>query len=150
MLYFLGSLIAQSFGPARLLTSYAVLISLSLFFGFLITFLLLPKFYRFLPSDRGREFTLKDNAEAAKGKPTGSGVVFITFFVLTVLLFIPVDWQQGAILVLTWLCMLTGYLDDRSTKGWGEYLKAVLDLVVCVAAAFALYFFNHHSLSKLF
>ena len=142
MLYFLGTLIEQSFGPARLLTSYAVLISLSLFFGFLITFLLLPKFYKFLPSDRGREFTLKDNAEAAKGKPTGSGVVFITIFVLTVLLFIPVDWQQSAILVLTWLCMLTGYLDDRSKNGWGEYRKALLDLIICLAASFALYFFN--------
>ncbi|MCR5698774.1 MAG: phospho-N-acetylmuramoyl-pentapeptide-transferase [Treponemataceae bacterium] len=144
MLYYLGTLIQESFGPARLLTSYAVLISLSLFFGFLITFLLLPKFYKFLPSDRGREFTLKDNAEAAKGKPTGSGVVFITFFVLTVLLFVKVDLQQASILVLTWLCMLTGYLDDRSVKGWGEYRKAILDLIICVAASFALYYFNEN------
>ncbi|MDD7417750.1 MAG: phospho-N-acetylmuramoyl-pentapeptide-transferase [Treponemataceae bacterium] len=142
MLYFLGTLLEQSFGPARLLTSYAVLISLALFFGFLLTFLLLPKFYKFLPSDRGREFTLKDNAEAAKGKPTGSGVVFITFFVLTVLLFVKLDLQQASILVLTWLCMLTGYLDDRSVKGWGEYRKAILDLLICLTASFALYFFN--------
>ena len=148
MLYFLGTLIEQFFGPARLLTSYAVLISLALFLGFLLTFLLLPKFYRFLPSDRGREFTLKDNAEAAKGKPTGSGVVFITIFVLTVLLFIPVNWLQGSILILTWLCMLTGYLDDRSAKGWGEYRKAILDLIICVAASFALYFLSENFRSE--
>ena len=63
----------EFFGPARLLRSYAVLITLALYAGFVITYFFLPKFYKYLPSDRGREFTL--NAEAAKGKPTGSGVV---------------------------------------------------------------------------
>ncbi|MBP5751293.1 MAG: phospho-N-acetylmuramoyl-pentapeptide-transferase [Treponema sp.] len=93
----------------------------------------LPKFYRFLPSDRGREFTL--TAEAAKGKPTGSGFVFISMFVILCFLIVPLNLQQALILVLTWVMMLTGFLDDRSTKSWGEYLKAFLDLVVTVAAA---------------
>ena len=140
MLYYIGSLIINSFGPARLLQSYTVLIGLSLFVGFSLCYFILPKCFKFLPSDRGREFTL--TAEAAKGKPTGGGIVFISIFVVTVLLFVPVDLLQVSILILTWLTMLTGFLDDRSITSWGEYLKGALDLVICVAASFVLYYFN--------
>ena len=140
MLYYIGSLIINSFGPARLLQSYTVLIGLSLFVGFSLCYFILPKCFKFLPSDRGREFTL--TAEAAKGKPTGGGIVFISIFVVTVLLFVPVDLLQLSILVLTWLTMLTGFLDDRSITSWGEYLKGALDLVICVAASFVLYYLN--------
>ena len=140
MLYYIGSLIINSFGPARLLQSYAVLIGLSLFVGFSLCYFILPKCFKFLPSDRGREFTL--TAEAAKGKPTGGGIVFISIFVVTVLLFVPVDLLQLSILILTWLTMLTGFLDDRSITSWGEYLKGALDLVICVAASFVLYYLN--------
>ena len=140
MLYYIGSLFVNSFGPARLLQSYTILIGLSLFAGFALTYFILPKCFRFLPSDRGREFTL--TAEAAKGKPTGGGVVFITIFVLTVVIFVPLDLLQLSILILTWLTMLTGFLDDRSITSWGEYLKGALDLVICVAASFVLYYLN--------
>ena len=138
MIYHLGGFLQQYWGPARLLQSYAVLIVLALYIGFLVTFRLLPKFYKFLPSDRGREFTL--TKEAAKGKPTGSGVIFISIFILLSLVFAPLDCMQIGILVLTWLMMLTGFLDDRSTKGWGEYIKALLDLIICVSASVLLAF----------
>ena len=138
MIYTIAALLKDYFGPFRLLQSYAVLITLALYTGFILTFLLLPKFYEKLPHDRGREFTA--TAEAAKGKPTGSGVVFITIFVFIAFLFAPLNWLQVSILVLTWLTMLTGYLDDRSIKGWGEYRKAVLDLVIAVGAAVAMYY----------
>lgn len=136
MIYYLGGMLKEFWGPARLLQSYAVLIGLALYTGFALTKFVLPKLYRFLPSDRGREFTL--TKEAAKGKPTGSGVVFITVFALLSVLFAPLDYLQSGILVLTWFMMLTGYLDDRSEKGWGEYLKAFLDLVITAAASFLL------------
>ncbi len=129
-------------GPARLLQSYAVLISLALYTGFFITNILIPKFYKYLPSDRGREFTL--NKEVAKGKPTGAGVVFITIFLILSFLFAPLDYLQVGILILTWLMMLTGFLDDKSTNSWGEYRKAFLDLIITCAAAFLLM----HYLSK--
>lgn len=147
MLYYIGSLFVNSFGPARLLQSYTILIGLSLFVGFALTYFILPKCFRFLPSDRGREFTL--TAEAAKGKPTGGGIVFISIFVVTVLLFVPVDLLQLSILILTWLTMLTGFLDDRSITSWGEYLKGALDLVICVAASFVLYYFNQRVVDGL-
>lgn len=140
MLYHLASYLMKYWGPMRLLQSYTVLIGLTLYAGFLATYFILPKFYKYLPSDRGREFTI--SAEAAKGKPTGSGVVFITIFVFITLLFTPLDLLQVVILGLTWLTMLTGFLDDKSVKSWGEYRKALLDLVISLAASFALYYLS--------
>lgn len=136
MLFYLGGILKNIWGPARLLQSYTVIIALALYLGFILTQKLLPKFYKYLPCDRGREFTL--TAEAAKGKPTGSGVVFITLYVLLCFLIVPMDLLQVGTLILTWLMMLTGFLDDRSVKSWGEYLKAFLDLIICAAAAFLL------------
>lgn len=130
----------QFWGPARLLTSYAVLISVALYTGYFSAYKLIPKFYNRLPHDRGREFTIKENAEAAKGKPTGAGVVFITLFVIISLLVVPLTWTRALIIALTWLTMLTGYLDDRSTKSWGEYLKGALDLIISVGASLILYY----------
>jgi len=137
MLYYIGSSLQSIFGPARLLQSFTVLIALALYAGFILTEQLLPKWYRFLPSDRGREFTI--NAEAAKGKPTGAGSFFITVFVLLCFLLIPMQLYQAAILLLTWCTMVTGFLDDKSVTSWGEYKKGLLDLLISVAASFVLY-----------
>ncbi|MBR5646347.1 MAG: phospho-N-acetylmuramoyl-pentapeptide-transferase [Treponema sp.] len=144
MLYALGEFLQQYWGPARLLCSYTVLISLALFSGYFAAYKFIPKFYDRLPHDRGREFTLKDNAEAAKGKPTGAGVVFISIFVIICVLFVPMSWTRALIIALTWISMLTGYLDDRSVNSWGEYLKGALDLILCIAASFILYFGLKH------
>ena len=140
MLYYLGEFLEQYWGPARLLTSFTVLIVFAVYLGFFLTYKIVPKFYNKLPHDRGREFTLKDNAEAAKGKPTGSGVVFVTIFVLLCFLLVPMSWARAAVIVITWLTMLTGYLDDRSVTSWGEYLKGALDLIISITTSFVLYF----------
>lgn len=140
MLFYLGQFLAQYWGPARLLQSYAVLITLALYLGFFLSVTLIPKFYEKLPKDRGREFTIKENAEAAKGKPTGAGSVFITIFVLICFIIVPMSWYRAGIILLTWFTMLTGYLDDRSVTSWGEYLKGALDLIISVSASFILYF----------
>lgn len=138
MLYYLATFLMDSFGPARLLQSHAVLIVLALYIGFFAVYWILPKCCKWLPRDRGRAYTL--SADAAKGKPTGTGLVFITIFVVISFLLVPLYKSQIMILVLTWLTMLTGYLDDRSTNSWGEYLKGALDLVLCLAASFVLYY----------
>ncbi len=140
MIYTLGQYLLQFWGPARLLTSYAVLIAAALYTGFFAAYKLIPKFYDKLPHDRGREFTLKDNAEAAKGKPTGAGIVFITIFVIICFLLVPMTWVRAGVIFLTWITMLTGYLDDRSVTSWGEYLKGALDLIISISAAFILYY----------
>ena len=138
MLYHIAELLGPYFGPMRLLQSYAVLISLGLFLGFLITVLLLPKFYSKLPKDRGREFTV--NPEAAVGKPTGGGVVFISIFVLCVFLLITPTVTQSLVLVITFAVMLTGFLDDRSEKSWGEYLKGGLDFILSAITALVIFY----------
>lgn len=140
MLYYLGQYLQQFWGPARLLTSYAVLITVALYLGFFLAYKLIPKFYNWLPHDRGREFTIKENAEAAKGKPTGAGSVFITLFALITLLICPMSATRASIVFLTWVTMLTGFLDDRSVTSWGEYLKGALDLAISVITAFILYY----------
>ncbi len=138
MLFYLGAYLQNFFGPARLLQSYTVLITLALYSGYALTYLVLPKFYDMLPHDRGREFTL--TAEVAKGKPTGAGSVFITIFAILCILFVPLKPAHTGILILTWLTMLTGFLDDRSTTSWGEYRKAALDLILSIAASVLLYY----------
>ena len=167
MLYYIGDFLLTTLGKGnnpvgRLLTSNAVLIVLALYVGFTLTRYVLPHFFSRLPSDRGREFTL--SKEVSKGKPTGSGVVFVTVFVILALLFTPLPYDtasdekvllfgvqvsarifryliQAFVLILTWIMMLTGYLDDRSEKGWGEYIKAFLDFVVCTVTAFLLAYY---------
>ncbi len=142
MLYYIASSLQRFFGPFRLFQSYAVLITIALFAGFLVTVFLLPKTYRFLPKDRGREFTV--NAEAAVGKPTGAGAVFISIFALIAFFFAPISLTQLFIILLTWLTMLTGFLDDRAISSWGEYLKGALDLAISLVASLAiLHFFFH-------
>ncbi|HNY17363.1 MAG TPA: phospho-N-acetylmuramoyl-pentapeptide-transferase [Treponemataceae bacterium] len=133
MLYYLASSLQAFFGPFRLFQSYAVLIIIALYAGFFITVFMLPKAYGLLPKDRGREFTI--NPDAAVGKPTGAGVVFISIFVAITFLFAPLGPTEIAMLVCTWLVMLTGYLDDRSIRSWGEYLKGALDLALSLAAS---------------
>lgn len=136
MLYYLGGILSESFGPARLLQSYAVLIIAALYVGFAVVQHFLPKCYNHLPHDRGREFTA--TAALAKGKPTGSGVFFITVFILICILICPMSAYQFEFLALTWLMMLTGFLDDKSVSSWGEYRKALLDLILCLAASILL------------
>lgn len=139
MLYYLGGILTDYFGPARLLQSFTVLIALALYSGFLIVRYFLPSFFNILPHDRGREFTV--NAEAAKGKPTGAGVVWVSAFVILSMIFVPLDWIKCSVLILTWLMMLTGYLDDHSINSWGEYRKALLDLFISVFASILLAFY---------
>lgn len=143
MLYYLGQYLQTLWGPARLFTSFAVLIAVVLYAGFFSARIFIPKLYKIMPHDRGREFTA--NAEQAKGKPTGTGSIFITLFVIDCFLFLPMNLYQSLILVLTWLTMLTGFLDDRSVTSWGEYLKALLDLIISVSTAFVLLFWAKNS-----
>jgi len=138
MLYHLAFFLEPYFGPFRLLRSFAVLIILALYCGFLLSVRLLPKTYRFLPKDRGREFTL--TPDVAVGKPTGSGIIFVSAFVIISFLLIPLSLSQVAMLIFTWLVMLTGFLDDRAMHSWGEYIKGALDLVLSLGTSVTLLF----------
>jgi phospho-N-acetylmuramoyl-pentapeptide-transferase len=137
MLFLLGEALESFFGPFRLFTSHLFLIVAGTLASFLATFLVIPRAFERLPSDRGRTFAV--DGHVAKGKPTGAGVVFISVFAVIAVFVVPWGWRQLAILALAYGAMLTGYLDDRSDNPWSEYLKGILDLGISVAAALILY-----------
>ncbi len=132
MLYFLSNL-EEYFGPFRLFKSHSFLIFCGLYIAFFLSFIGFTKFAHLFPTDRGKDFSLDKNI--AKGKPTGTGFIFITVFFIVSLLFVPPDFQRMSLIILTFLTMLTGYFDDKSTNPWSEYKKAILDLVLSITAA---------------
>lgn len=136
MLYWLGELFETSFGPLRLLTSHLFLGGLSVVMCWLLTFLLLPKFAPKLPRDRGRAHAVQGGQ--AQGKPTGAGIIFITLFALVELFVLPPSFQAFAVLALTLVAMLSGWLDDKSASSWGEYKKGLIDLILAAATAMVL------------
>ena len=137
MLYLLGDFLQSHFGPARLLTSHLNLIIFGLTAAFVSVIYLLPRLFLLLPADRGREFAIQ--AENSVGKPTGAGVVFIPVFLVYALLAVPPEPIILATLFLTFAAMVSGFLDDRSRRPWGELTKGMVDLAPAVAAAFLLY-----------
>lgn len=137
MLFELGLILQKLYGPFRLLSSHLFLIVGGTSVAFVLVLFLLPRFYARLPNDRGREFAV--DGHIAKGKPTGAGIVFITIFVLVSLLVVPLGWQEVAVLILVYFAMLSGYVDDRSSNSWNEYLKGLMDLGIAVVASVVLY-----------
>lgn len=133
MLYVLGELLQAQFGPFRLLTSRLFLGAVSLVLSWLLTFLLLPRLMDKLPRDRGRQNAVQ--AQAAVGKPTGAGVIFISIFIFVQFLVLPPSVQPLSVLALTFLAMLSGWFDDKSIDSWGEYKKGLIDLLLAAGTA---------------
>ena len=83
---------------------------------------------RLLPKDQGRQFAV--NGALSEGKPRGAGIIFITAFIISAVLFIPLRLEGVVNLALIFAAMLTGYLDDAAEKPWGELKKGLLDAVI--------------------
>ncbi len=111
-------------------------------FAFAATFIMTKAGMKILPTDKGREYA--HDGKLSAGKPRGAGLFFVISFLCASLLFAPLSLENGINLILVFLCMLTGYLDDRSSNPWGELRKGVLDLLIAVLVA-ANYLFNHGS-----
>ena len=133
MLPFLSEYLTQYWGPFRLLSSFLILIGIGSCLAALLCFTLLPKLWDRLPHDGGKAFVM--GSEAAKGKPTGAGIILVNIFTLVTLLVLPLHWRFVGILACLYFCMMTGYLDDRSEKPWGRLKKGLLDAVAVLAAA---------------
>ncbi|MBR4858580.1 MAG: phospho-N-acetylmuramoyl-pentapeptide-transferase [Clostridia bacterium] len=101
---------------------------------------LLALFKNKLPKDQGREFAF--NGKLSAGKVRGAGIVFVCAFIIAALLFVPVSLEYVFYYVLIFLGMLSGYLDDRSEKPWGEYKKGAIDLVISALTAANFVYFN--------
>ena len=110
MLFWLGQILTQYYGPFRLLNSYLFLAGLGAALGAMSTLFLLPKFWKWLPRDNGRIYAV--DGQIAKGKPVSAGAVFIPLVVMVCLLVVPFNWQILGILACLMLAMFEGHLDD--------------------------------------
>jgi phospho-N-acetylmuramoyl-pentapeptide-transferase len=126
LLPWLGEHLVEVYGPFRLLTSYLFLAGIGTAMAAVLTWFLLPKLWRYLPTDGGRVHAV--GAQESKGKPVSAGLIFISTFVLVCLLVLPHEWRFVGVLACVLLSMLEGYLDDRTPGGWGEYHLGLADL----------------------
>lgn len=109
-------------------------------FAFVITVFATGALEGYLPKDAGREFA--HDGKLSAGKPRGAGIIFVPAFIVTALLFVPLNIEFIIYLILLAICMMTGFLDDASKSPWGEYKKGFLDL--CVAALVAMTFLKYN------
>ncbi len=116
-------------------------------FGFFYTFLMTKYLMHKLPADEGREFAV--DGKLSKGKPRGAGLLFVICFIFSTLLFSPVFRMSFGYmieiliyLVLIFIEMLTGYLDDRATKPWSRLKKGFFDFTVSALLAFTYIYCN--------
>ena len=128
--------LTEIWGPFRLLGSFSVLIGLGTCAAGLTTWIFLPRLWHILPRDRGRENAV--NAAKAVGKPTGGGFLIILLTIPWLILVLPVNPRLSSVVGCLILCMLTGYLDDRSTRPWSEFRKGFLDFVIALLTCLAI------------
>ena len=109
-------------------------------FSFVSIFALLKIFKNKLPADQGRDFAF--NGKLSRGKARGAGIIFIICFIVTSLIFVSASPEYIAYYVLIFAGMISGYLDDRAEKPWGEYKKGIIDLAISVLLALTFVNFN--------
>lgn len=113
---------------------------ISVFFTFLVTITFIKLTWNYLPHDAGREFAI--NGQLSKGKTRGVGIVFILCFVISSVIFFPIDIEFYIYCLLLLASMLSGFLDDCSNVPWGEFKKGLIDLIIAVVAAMSYINFN--------
>lgn len=128
MLYYLSNWLTPSWGPFRMLQSHALLLAGGTFLAALMVWFLLPRLWSKLPRDRGKVICKDLDGLKSAGKPTGAGFVVTLLILPIIVLFMPCDIWDALSLVMIYLAMLFGYLDDRSQMPWGELKKGLLDL----------------------
>ncbi len=134
-------MLASFFGDYMSLVATA-----GILFAFFATVLLLWKLKDRLPRDIGRDFAVDGKLSA--GKPRGAGFLFVLIFVAAALLFAPVQVEWMIYLLLVSASMLTGFLDDCAKNPWGEYKKAILDLLIAIMVAVT--YINYHGTTVAF
>lgn len=132
MLTWIYANFGEVWGPLRLFNSFFFLAATGFAVSALATWVLLPKLWGRLPTDKGRAFAV--NAELSVGKPVSAGLIFVSLFCLTALLFVPFGARCLFTVPIILVAMMVGYFDDRR-GGFNEYQLAVFDLVIAGAAA---------------
>ncbi len=114
-------------------TKVEIATSLYFIIGFCLTLLSIHLFQKYLPRDIGREDAY--NSEVSKGKPRGAGIIFMTSFCIISILLVKLEWNYIVYLLLAFISMLTGYLDDKATISWGRLKKGLLDFLIAAIAS---------------
>ena len=127
-------------------SNMSIVATVGILFAFFATVLLLWKCKDKLPRDLGRDFAVDGKLSA--GKPRGAGFLFVLIFAAAALLFAPFEMEWFIYLLLVSASMLTGFLDDCSRNPWGEYKKAILDLIISVMVAVT--YINYHGTTVAF
>lgn len=138
MLYWLSYMLEGAFGPFRLLRSHAFLIAFGTFTASFLTWYVLPKLWHLLPHDGGKAILGQDGMKSA-GKPTGAGAIATIVTLPAILLAMPFTVCDMGVVLFLYAAMAFGFLDDASTKPWGQLKKGLLDLAVAFGAALFLY-----------
>ena len=114
------------------------------FIGVLLTFALTLALLKALggklPRDAGRAYA--HDGTLSVGKPRGAGLVFVLAFVAMAAIFLPFSLERLINLALITAAMLTGFMDDRAGKPWGELKKGILDLILSLGVALTFLAFN--------
>lgn len=111
-------------------------------FAFILCAAALALFKNKLPRDKGREFAVDGSLSA--GKTRGAGIVFVCTFIISSLLFVSASSLEYLFYyILIFFAMLSGYLDDRSEKPWGEYKKGIIDLAISFLTSLCFVHYNH-------
>lgn len=130
-------------------TSYMKEITfLSVILAFALTCIAITFGKNALPRDAGRAFAI--NGSKSVGKPRGAGIIFILTFILTCVLFIPLNNELVIYLILTLAAMISGYLDDSSSSPWGELKKGIIDFLIAVMAALTYLNYNPNTVVLAF
>lgn len=132
MLSWIHSTLGYAWGPLRLFESFFFLAGIGFAVCTLATWILLPRLWSRLPTDRGRAFAV--NAEMSVGKPISAGLIFVSIFCVASLIFVPFGARCLLTLPLMLAAMLVGYFDDRR-GGFSEYQLALMDAAIAVGAA---------------
>lgn len=135
MLPLIAQWLGDWFGPLRLFESHLFLAAFGAGLGAVLTFVLLPRLWHLLPTDRGRAHAV--GSEASVGKPVGAGLIFVPVFAVLALLVLPFQWPWLLLIGCMLFSMVVGFLDDRAEGGYSEYTLGAFDLMVSLAAAAA-------------
>ena len=149
MLYYLAQHLTSFWGPFRLFQSHALLLAGGTFMAALLAWIFLPRLWDRLPRDRGKAICKDLGGMKSAGKPTGAGFYVTLLCLPVIILFAPLRFWDALAVVMLYLAMLFGYLDDRALVPWGELKKGLLDAVVSIAIACFIFLGHSHVPAEL-
>lgn len=136
MLNALSELLAEYWGPFRLLASLSFLATMGMLFSFILSYLLLPKISSKLPKNSGREFAFNGNSSI--GKAQGAGVILVLLWIFTLLIFSHWNSMLLSISIALLASSFIGFIDDIKKGGLSGKALGIFDLLIAMAIVFFL------------